>query len=983
MQKKNPFALALGKSSVCAQGVCWITGRLPRFRARPKSSSGPALSLPKPAFAQRPVVGKFESAATAAHSTWGAASLRGAAVLLGAVLGLTAQHICAVESTWEYAVQVSAAVQTSPPRITLSWPQDTVAVPASYTVYRKAPGASSWGAGLPLPGTATSFADSGVLVGGAYEYQIVKAAAGYTGYGYICAGLQAPFTEQRGKVILVVDNTHAANLAAELSRLQQDLAGDGWTVIRHDVGRGDLVITVKSLIKADYNADPANVKSVFLLGHMPVPYSGLLNPDGHPDHYGAWPADVFYGDMDGNWTDSSVNYQQTKNTDPADAARLSNVPGDGKFDQTTLPSAVELQVGRVDLANMPGRLVWDGDPSFPSELELLRQYLNKDHNFRHKLINPRRRGVVGDYFGSRSGQAFAASGYRNFAPFFGADHIDNLNQIYNGAQGVWISTLHTNDYLWAYGCGAGSYLTIGGLGSIPPYNDVSTTDIVANDAQAVFTLMFGSWLGDWDHEDNILRSVLATKTCGLTAAWSGRPHWFAHHMGLGETIGYTARLTQNNAGLYQNQVNPSANQIHVALMGDPTLRMHVVAPPASLIGTTNRASIELSWNPSPDAALGYYVYRSADRLGPFARLTRSPVTATRYVDPSPPAGTIHYMVRAVTLEETPSGSYTNASQGIFLSLGSPPALGLPVVSVDVSTGQIPADGTGPATLTFTRSGNPDSTLGIHYALGGTAVKGLDYRATDGDPAETIVIPAGAGAATLSIVALSSSSLQGSKTIVLTLSPDSAYAIGSPDRATITIVGGDPRPPAMPTVTVVASDPIVTIGTSDNGAFTFNRTGSTASELTVNYSLGGTAIKWNDYRRPEGDMPVSVTIPAGASSLTLNIMGVANQTAANPQTVVLTLDADAAYAAGASDTATVNITSASAPRASIARVAGTLRITWTSLPGRTYRVAFKRSLADPSWTDLSADIPAGGASTSFTDTASSATGQRYYVVYERN
>ena len=207
-------------------------------------------------------------------------------------------------------------------------------------------------------------------------------------------------------------------------------------MLRHDVSRSDSVVNVKNLIKANYNADPANVKSVFLFGHVPVPYSGQLNPDGHPDHVGAWPADVYYGDMDGTWTDTSVNFTQTVNTDPADAARLSNLAGDGKFDQTTIPSAVELQVGRVDLANMPGRLVWGGPASFPSEQELLRQYLNKDHNFRHKLMAVQRRAVLGDYFGVRNNETFAASNFRSFAPFFGTSGIDNLNTIYNDAKNV-------------------------------------------------------------------------------------------------------------------------------------------------------------------------------------------------------------------------------------------------------------------------------------------------------------------------------------------------------------------------------------------------------------------------------------------------------------------------------------------------------------------------------------------------------------------
>src|SRR5882757_8165874 len=254
------------------------------------------------------------------------------ALLAVLVLGFIAQTARAVEPTWNYAVQVSAAVQASPAQITLSWPQDTTATPTSYTVYRKAPGATAWGTGTALAGTATTYTDTSAVVGTAYEYQIVKNAGSYTGYGYIEAGINVPLVESRGKLVLVVDNTYATQLAAELTRLQQDLAGDGWTVLRHDVARTDSVPSVKNLIKTDYNADPANVKSVFLFGHVPVPYSGQLNPDGHPDHVGAWPTDAFYGDMDGTWTDSSVNFTQTVNTDPVDAARLTNKPGDGKFD---------------------------------------------------------------------------------------------------------------------------------------------------------------------------------------------------------------------------------------------------------------------------------------------------------------------------------------------------------------------------------------------------------------------------------------------------------------------------------------------------------------------------------------------------------------------------------------------------------------------------------------------------------------------------
>ena len=143
-----------------------------------------------------------------------------------------------------------------------------------------------------MGGGANSWTDSNVSNGNAYEYRVEKTANGYNGAGFVLAGIQAPLKDTRGKVVLLVDNSHSGALQSELRRLEWDLAGDGWIVLRHDVSRNDSVVNIKNIIKADYNSDPSGVKAVFLFGHVPVPYSGNLNPDGHGDHLGAWPADM-------------------------------------------------------------------------------------------------------------------------------------------------------------------------------------------------------------------------------------------------------------------------------------------------------------------------------------------------------------------------------------------------------------------------------------------------------------------------------------------------------------------------------------------------------------------------------------------------------------------------------------------------------------------------------------------------------------------
>jgi hypothetical protein len=539
-----------------------------------------------------------------------------------------------------YAVEATAAVQTAPPQVRLNWPADANAT--SYAISRKLPNATSWTSLTSLGSSATGSTDGNVTVGGTYEYRIVKSTAlGYSAYGYVVAGVDAALVEGRGKLILIVDNSHAAELAGELARLQQDLAGDGWTVVRKDVSPTATVASVKNLIKTEYDADRANVKAVFLFGHVPVPRSGDINPDGHPDHVGAWVADTYYADMDGVWTDSSVNDTSSGKIENY------NVPGDGKFDQGQIPSDLELAVGRVDLSNMT---CYSNKTPSRSEVDLLRQYLNKDHNFRHGLLNVPRRGVIADNFGDIYGEGFAATGWRSFSPMFGPGGTTAI------AWGTYFPTLSAQPYLFCYANGGGSYYTCAGVGG--------SDDFALNDVKAVFTMHFGSYFGDWDNESNFARASLGSGYV-LTTSWAGRPHYFYHHMALGETVGYSVRLSQNNGsgGLYQG-VNQGSRYVNNSLLGDPTLRLHPVLPPSNLIAAAG-SGLVLSWAGSSDTAMqGYHVYRAASASGPFTRLNSTLLGATTFTDAVPLTNGI-YMVRAVKLESTPSGTYYNASQGAF------------------------------------------------------------------------------------------------------------------------------------------------------------------------------------------------------------------------------------------------------------------------------------------------------------------------------
>lgn len=540
------------------------------------------------------------------------------------------------QSSKDAAVEIWANVQSSPPTVTLNWVG--VGTSNNYQIARKLKTGTTWiSLAAGLSGTTTQFVDNTVTTGTNYEYRVIRAGTSgtvsYNGYGYINAGIEVPVIENRGKLILLVADTHSATLAVELKRLETDLEGDGWEVIKTFVSPTLAVTAVKNIIATTYSLDPINTKALFIFGHVAVPYSGTFGPDAHPDHQGAWPADTYYGDMNGTWTDATANVTSGL------PLRTQNIPGDGKFDQNTVSTGVELQVGRVDLYGMT---------SFTAtETQLLKNYLDKDHDYRKKVFTPIKRAVVDDNFGYFGGEAFAASGYKNFGPLVTPTNVTTADYFTTMAAG--------NSYQWSYGCGGGSFNSASGIGV--------TSDFAAANLGGVFTVLFGSYFGDWDVNDNFLRAPLCQgKT--LTNVWSGRPHWAIHHMGLGETIGYSTRLTQNNVGTYYYSY--SQNFIGISLMGDPTLRNDVVSPVSNVVATKVGYNCNISWSASTQTnVLGYNIYMKNDTNKTYVKINPTLITGTTYTDNCLVyPGVYKYMVRALVLEKTPSGTYYNMSEGI-------------------------------------------------------------------------------------------------------------------------------------------------------------------------------------------------------------------------------------------------------------------------------------------------------------------------------
>lgn len=545
----------------------------------------------------------------------------------------------------DYCVLLTATYTKSPAAITLNWNNNGKAL--NYGVYRKGRYETTWTTlQTGLSGTAVSYTDNTVAAGQEYEYQVIRNQSGnFQGFGYIDCSIELPVVHKRGSLLLLIEASLRDSLKTEIEQLSMDLAGDGWKVLHRYAPKDSSIWFVYDQIAEAAKWAENPLRSIYILGHVAVPYSGnygqdnfyTVPPDGHPDHSGAWPADVWYGTSKSFYTDNISNDLSTREPNK-------NFPGDGRFDQIEIPGDINYHIGRVDLSNMPAFGM--------SEVQLLKRYLQKAHNYRQGITKTVNKGLIDENFDASIG-AFASTAWRNFSAFFGPSNV--VDRVENGVD--YFTDLADSNYVFAYGTGGGSFTSAGGIGT--------TSDFVTKKG-AVFNFLFGSYFGDWNVQNNFLRAPLASPENGLTSGWSGRPWWNAHHMAAGETIGFSTWVSQRNKNTYAS--TPFVNNIHIALMGDPSLRLYVMQPATNVAANaaTGNTAANITWTASSETGVnGYYIYRSSTPYGTFEVINSTPVNGTTYTDNAPYEGTNYYMIRAVKLQQTPSGSFYNLSQGAF------------------------------------------------------------------------------------------------------------------------------------------------------------------------------------------------------------------------------------------------------------------------------------------------------------------------------
>jgi len=509
--------------------------------------------------------------------------------------------------------------------VTLSWFDTQSPRVGSVVVNRRILGqlgAETWRPITPPLSQAMRFIDNTTQPGVAYEYKVVRSDRDIIDVGYWATGVGVPAVQERGRAYLVVDETVAIPLRAHLDRFERDLIGDGWQVTRILAPRDDSSAPAENLRKAaslrqaitmQFAMDQEGTHAVVLVGHVPVVTSGRAQPDGHDAR--AHPTDLFYGNIDGRW----------------------RINTEGQLLDHRLPSDfIELQVGRIDFANVSG-----SDPD--REVHLLRAYFDKNHHWRQGML-----GDLRNAYGSDGWLTAEIYGLRNIV---GADAV-----VTGGHHDV------GEDRPWLWGVDFGDWQ---GSNYAQSYENKS-----------VFAINFGSHKQIFNAPSNPMTALLAQRWYTLAVGWGARPAWWLHHMALGGTIGDVHMRTVNNGHAeqpYRETMDyfPTGqylwrNPIWVNLLGDPTTRAFMLAPPRQLAAQSDDQGVQLRWTAPLDPDVqGYRVYRARVGSQDYELISGdTPVTAMEFRDTAPMLQA-QYMVRAYGLKDVYAGTFHTLSQGAF------------------------------------------------------------------------------------------------------------------------------------------------------------------------------------------------------------------------------------------------------------------------------------------------------------------------------
>lgn len=220
-------------------------------------------------------------------------------------------------------------------------------------------------------------------------------------------------------------------------------------------------------------------------------------------------------------------------------------------------------------------------------------------------------------------------------------------------------------------------------------------------------------------------------------------------------------------------------------------------------------------------------------------------------------------------------------------------------SVSITATKADAKEAGPVNGEFTieRTGCTTDALNVTINISGTATNSTDYNTIS----TTITIPAGESSVKIPVEVIDDAVFEDPENVIVTIEEEETYFVafrGAPNEATVTITDNDT------TVTIEATTSTASEEGETTGVFTITRDGDTTNDLEVTLDIGGNASDSTDYNHI--DNPVTVTIPAGETSTTLEIKAIDDSIFDRNEKVTATIQESDTYKVDDNNTADINI-----------------------------------------------------------------------------
>lgn len=682
------------QSSATASGLSASTGYY--FRVRAVNAVGPSTGWATSGLVTTQAVvvsGAFPPTVTSGSTTCNAGSMPANTADTG---GTSGSGVIAAQS-----VLLGSSYNTTnanDPTITICWAGFSGRTSSAGKIERRetetgALSSSSWtqlATNLNLS-TSGSYTDNTVESNKLYEYRVSSGSTGtISSYisGYIATGIEVPMPAYNGEIVLVFANDIATGtdgsapttfgsttLNTQINQLIADLQGDKWTVdyayvTKHMTG-SDTPSTVRTKILA---RSGSNTKAVYLIGNVPIPMIGDVNPDGHANR--VYSSDMMYSDMNETWSNTGCTLTWSPQW-----AQIDNPSSTYKFCKTS--ATPELQVGRIDMFDMPG---------YGDEKTLLEGYLSRMHETKiatATYLIPENAYFENDLDTWPNTYKVNRDMWNDITsvvgPFTGSNvTIEPANPAsYNSAASTPM-TQGTNYGFVHHGSSAGSCNFRVDVGVITPlapggWSLASSASIPGSSTgwTGVFNISGMSYMGEFGCENNLLRGMLA-KGRGANSMYSLRRFIYWHTMGMGKTIGSsyfntTAGNASNNTSALYQPYSWSDNGYNIngttTLMGDPTMRLSYIKPATNLSVVNSGGQPSMTWTaPSGTTVDGYLVYKiTASDIQRISGL----VTGTSWNENTTFVSGTKYMVTAVKKKNSlGGGQYWNESLGtIYTTTG--------------------------------------------------------------------------------------------------------------------------------------------------------------------------------------------------------------------------------------------------------------------------------------------------------------------------